>query len=139
MLYLIIAIKQGGTLQSVTMSIAYSNEAGRNRLLGLIMGILLVAASFYTLSMGAIKPNPQYSQWLMDKQQFTRSGGATNKTPVASNDRPPRTRYKITPFEAVTILITLPIGVVLIIGSIRPGLIGMWSQRTSSNTAPRNS
>lgn len=113
------------------MSIAYVNETGRNRLLGLIMGILLVAASFYTLSIGAIKPNPQYSQWLMDKQQFNRSlGGITNKTPMVSNERPPRTRYKITPFEAFTILITLPIGVVLIVGSIRPGLFDMRSRRT---------
>lgn len=113
------------------MSIVCVNETGRNRLLGLIMGILLVAASFYTLSIGAIKPNPQYSQWLMDKQQFNRSpGGATNKSPMASNERPPRTRYKITPFEAVTILTTLPIGVVLIAASIRPGFINTLSRRT---------
>jgi len=108
-----------------------SNARDQNRLLILILGILLVAASFYTLSIGAIKPNPEYIQWLMDKQQVDRDpGGAMNKTAIVPEERPPRTIYKITTFNAATILITLPSGVVLIVDSIRPGLINRLSPRT---------
>lgn len=102
----------------------HSSGRGQNRLLILVIGILLVAAAFYTASIGAIKPNPQYNQWLVEKQRTDPGAGdVSGKTGLVPNDRPPRTRYKISSFDMALILITLPIGVILILGSFKPGLI----------------
>jgi hypothetical protein len=84
------------------------------------MGLVLLLMSAYTITFGAIKPNPQFAVWLVQKQHKDKlgKGNSTNPTNAILTQRPPHTKYRLNLPEIALFIVHFSTGTTLVIISI---------------------